>query len=118
MKTTILALALILSQASFAAISASKFEARHNNVIETAVTENCGYFRDLTVVETKSESIRVDNGITDVKYTTVLTGVQRMDQNIFDTFEITVESEYADMYDHTTQNWGAYSVTSVSCKMK
>ncbi len=118
MKTTILALTLILSQASFAAIAESTYEVRHNGIIENAITENCGYFRDLTVVEAKSESIRIDNGITDVKFTTVLTGLQRLDQNIFDEFEITVESEYADMYDHSTQNWGAFSVSSVSCKMK
>jgi hypothetical protein len=41
-----------------------------------------------------------------------------MDQNIFDEYQIVVESEYADMYDHVNQTWGAYFVNSVKCQMK
>lgn len=48
---------------------------------------------------------------------TILTGKQRMDQNIYDTFTISVESLYSDMYDHTNKDWGVYSVESVKCEM-
>lgn len=118
MKKLLLALSLVASQASFAAISGSSLEARHQSVVEKAIVDNCGFFRDLTEVSSSSTVIHVDNGIRDVKYSTLLTGLQRLDQNIFDRYSIAVESEYADMYDHSTQNWGVFSVTNVSCRME
>jgi VIT1/CCC1 family predicted Fe2+/Mn2+ transporter len=118
MKKMLLLTSLLLSQVSFAAISESKLELRHQALIENAIDANCGSFRELTEVNTSEVVIQIDQGIRDIKYTTVLTGLQRMDQNIFDRFAIIVESEYADMYDHSTQNWGAYSVTKVSCRME
>lgn len=118
MKSALLFLTLVTSKVSYAALANSTFELRHQNLIETAIETNCGTMRDLTVVESKEEIIRVDQGITDVNYVTVLTGKQRMDQNIFDTYTITVTSEYADMYDHSTKEWGAYFVSSVKCIMQ
>lgn len=118
MKNFLLVLSVLGAQASFASISASSLEARHQAVIEKAIEANCGFFRDLTEVASSSTVIQVDNGIRDVKYSTLLTGLQRMDQNIFDRYAIAVESEYSDMYDHSTQNWGVYSVSNVSCVME
>lgn len=118
MKTAVLFFALALSQVSFAALSNSTYELRHQDLIENAIEKNCGHMRDLAVVESKEEIIRVDQGITDVKYVTVLTGQQRMDQNIFDTYTITVSSDFADMYDHSSKEWGAYFVSSVKCIMQ
>lgn len=118
MKIAALLLALATSQVSFAALTNSSYELRHQDLLEKAIEKNCGTMRDLTVVESKEEIIRVDQGITDVNYVTVLTGKQRMDQNIFDTYTITVTSEYADMYDHSSKEWGAYFVSSVKCIMQ
>lgn len=118
MKKVLVVLSLALSQVSFAAITGSTLESRHATIVEKAIVENCGYFRDLTELSSKKTLIHVDNGITDAKFTTVLTGLQRLDQNIFDKYTITVESEYADMYDHSAQDWGAFSVTSVNCSME
>ena len=118
MKTLLALSILILSQTSQAALINSVFEVRHSNSIESAIESSCGSFRDLTIVDSKQETINIDNGIKDIKYTTILTGLQRLDQNIFDSYKITVESTYSDMYDHQSQNWGFYSVDSVSCTME
>ncbi len=115
MKKIIFSILLVFSQVSLAGILESKLADRHQEVIETAITSNCGSFKNLTELKTTEEVIQVDQGIRDVKYTSVLSGLQRLDQNIFDRYEIIVESEYADMYDHASQNWGAYFVTKVSC---
>lgn len=115
MKKSFLMLALLISQSSFAAISQSKLEDRHQGLIEEAITNNCGNFRELTQVSSTEEVIVIDQGIRDSRFVTVLSGLQRLDQNIFDQYTITVVSEYADMYDHETKNWGAYSVSSVKC---
>lgn len=118
MKTLLSLSFLILSQTSQAALLNSVFEVRHSNSIESAIESHCGSFRNLSVVDSKQEIINVDNGIKDIKFTTILTGLQRLDQNIFDTYKIIVESTYSDMYDHQSQNWGFYSVDSVSCTME
>ena len=117
MKKLILIAGLIASQVSFAQIKNSQNTARHQSLIAQAIEQNCGSMRNLTEITQAVEVIRVDQGITDKKFTTVLTGEQRLDQNMFDTYKIVVQSEYADMYDHNSQDWGAYFVTSVSCEM-
>ncbi|MCK6593921.1 MAG: hypothetical protein L6Q33_01870 [Bacteriovoracaceae bacterium] len=103
---------------TFASLTSTGYEARHVELLKTALDNSCGSFRNLEVLSKDEEIIRVDQGIRDVKYTTVLTGEQRMDQNIFDTYEIVIKSEYSDMYDHVNKDWGVYSVTSVNCVMK
>lgn len=118
MKKMLVALSVVFSQVSFASIADSKYEARHLNIIETSIVKNCGNFKNLTQVDSKEKVIVIDQGIRDVQFTTTLTGLKRVDQTIFDEYEIVVESEYADMYDHNSQNWGAYNVTSVTCSMK
>ena len=118
MKNAIMGLTLLISLSAQAGILSSTYEINHVNAIEAKITEKCGSFRDLKVVSSSEEVIVVDQGIRDVKYTTVLSGLQRMDQNIFDEYQIVVESEYADMYDHVNQTWGAYFVNSVTCQMK
>lgn len=118
MKKLLILASMFTVQLASAGILNSALEVRHQNLIEKAITENCGSMFNLTELAVTAERIRVDNGITDVKYVSVLTGEQVMDQNIVDTFTITVKSEYGDFYDHSTQNWGAYTVSSVSCVMK
>jgi len=118
MKNLVFALTLISSNLTFASIANSSLEKKHQDVIEKAIEKNCGFFRDLTEVRSEATVIRVDQGIIDVKYSTVFTGLQRMDQNIFDTYIITVESDYADTYDHASKDWGIYSASNVTCTME
>lgn len=118
MKSLFLILALTSTKLSFASIADSKYEERHQLTIEKAITSGCGHFRDLVQVASSEEVIEVDQGIHDVKFKTILSGLQRLDQNIFDRYTITVESQYADMYDHESKNWGVYSVDSVFCQMQ
>ncbi len=118
MKTALLTIVLITSQIAFGQIKNSANEARHLTLIEDAIQQNCGRMTELTQVAQKEIKTSIDQGITDVTYTTLITGTQRSDQMYFDKYEITVESEKADMYDHVTKNWGAYSVSSVSCVQK
>lgn len=118
MKNLLVIISILASQTVFAQISNSQNNPRHQAVILAAIENSCGYMRDLTQVAQTEEIVNVDNGIQDIKYVTVLSGSQRMDQNIFDQYEITVLSEYADMYDHNAQDWGVYFATSVTCVMK
>lgn len=107
-----------ITLSTFASLTSTGYEARHVELLKSALNNSCGSFRNLELVSKDEEIIRVDQGIRDVKYTTVLTGERRMDQNIFDTYEIVIKSEYSDMYDHANKDWGVYSVTSVNCEMK
>ena len=118
MKTALFTVALIMSQVSFAQIKNSGNEARHQSMIEAAIEKSCGKMLDLTQVAQKEIQVSIDNGITDIKYATLITGSARLDQMYFDKYEITVQSTKADMYDHSTGNWGAYSIDHVSCKQK
>lgn len=115
MKTVLLTVALLTSQVTFASIKNSENDSHHQYLMEIAIEQNCGVMRDLTQVSQTEIVTRVDSGIFDRNYTTVINGVKRLDQGIFDTYKITVESERADMFDHTTGNWGSYLVTSVFC---
>ncbi len=115
MKTVLLTIALLTSQVTFATIKNSNNEARHQALIEAAIQDKCGSFYDLTQYSQTETSVRIDNGIVDIKFTTVMYGKSALDQYAFDEYKLTVESEKSDMYDHSSGNWGAYSITSVSC---
>lgn len=114
MKVLIIALMTLTASA---AIKNSNFEARHENEIIESITNKCNWMKNLTVTSTKSEEVKVDQGITDVKYTTTLTGKQIYDQNIYDHYEITVVSWLSDDYDHQSQEYGWYNVESVECEL-
>lgn len=113
-------LTIILAIGAFATIATANTHAdpRHQSALFTAIENQCGSFRNLEITSVVEEQIRVDNGIMDVEFVTTLAGEQRYEQNMFDSYIIVVKSSYADMYDHTTKNWGAYSVNSVTCVLK
>lgn len=117
MKALLIALVTLASVSGFAANQAA-LETRHYDLIVKNINEVCGSFRGLQVVNVEKETIRVDQGIIDANYVTTLVGEQRMDQNIFDEYTITVYSSYSDSYDHSAKDWGSYSVDSVRCVMK
>ena len=115
MKTVLLTIALLTSHVTFATIKNSNNEPRHQALIEAAIQDKCGSFYDLTQYSQTETSVRIDNGIVDIKFTTVMYGKSALDQYAFDEYKLTVDSEKSDMYDHSSGNWGAYSITSVSC---
>jgi hypothetical protein len=98
-------------------MAGSNFEVRHQAVVLQALEAKCGYVGNVEVMSSTVEEIRIDQGIVDQKFTTVLRYKQRLDQMIFDTYEANVVSFFYAQYDHTTGNWGAYEVESISCTM-
>lgn len=119
MKALILTIVSVLSVSAFANIENSKFEKRHQDLIKKSIIENCSMRRASFVeLSNKTKTIRVDQGIIDYEYETVLEVTDRVDQGVSDLYTVTVKSSYSDMYDHSSQNWGAYSVESVNCIIK
>lgn len=117
MKMMMLSFALIMSQASMAAIANSDYEIRHNDLIENAIRTECIQMDKLELISSSKEVIRVDQGIIDAKYSTQLQGKLRVDQNSFEYFDITVKTSYSDSYDHASKEHGVYSVDSVECSV-
>lgn len=115
----LLSSALVLSSTSEAAyvMTGSNFEVRHQSLVLKAIQDKCGFYGNVELVSSTVEELRVDQGIVDRKFTTVLRYKQRVDQMIFDTYEANVVSYLYDHYDHSTGNWGAYSVESVACTL-
>ncbi|WP_408097711.1 hypothetical protein ACJVC5_02015 [Peredibacter sp. HCB2-198] len=110
MKLLIAAVFALTSTVSFASLRQTGYEARHIAKIEKAILKQCGPMLGLDLISKFERVVHVDQGIRDVYYVTVLRGVQN---NIG--YNVKVNSSYADMYDHSEQNWGAYSVQSVDC---
>ncbi|GAB4016580.1 MAG: hypothetical protein Fur0010_16470 [Bdellovibrio sp.] len=117
MKIKLLMLALLVSENVFAGILNSDYEVRHLKLIEKAIEVKCGSFWRLSQIESSEEVIQVDQGIRDIIFKTKINAIDRIDQGVFDEYEVNVESEFADMYDHANQEWGVYSVRLVNCKM-
>lgn len=98
-----------------AKIENSSLELRHQELIEKAVEAKCQLLpRGVAEVKTVVTPIRIDQGITDYQYETVLHLSVRVDQMLFDTYEVVVNSSYAAAYDHSRQEWGVYDIESVS----
>lgn len=110
MKFLTLAFFMLTSTLSFASLGDTRYEARHIKLIEKAIAAQCGSMQDLVLVSKTERIHRVDQGIHDVYYVTVLAGVQRNE-----TYKIKIASNYADMYDHVNQDWGRYAIDSVDC---
>lgn len=107
MSKSLVLISFLFVQNAMASIPGSTYELRHQKAIETAVTNDCGVFKNLVQTASEQEEIRIDQGIRDVRFTTTLIA----DKN----YEISVESYYSDSYDHEARDWGHYSVTSVQC---
>jgi hypothetical protein len=115
MKWMMILTSLLFSQMSLAQIAQSTLSPGHQKAIVEAVETRCavaGSLTELSAIET--ERIHVDNGITDVRYLVQLSMMVRLDQNFFEERHISVRTLMSDMYDHQTQEWGSYSVESVT----
>lgn len=118
MKTMFAAFMILISFSSLASIRDSKYDARHIKAIKSAILAKCGHMSNLAEVSSSEEIIRIDQGIRDIRFTTVITGVQKIDQGIFDNYRITISSYYSDSYDHSDRDWGSYSVESLKCELE
>ncbi|OFZ30672.1 MAG: hypothetical protein A2622_13460 [Bdellovibrionales bacterium RIFCSPHIGHO2_01_FULL_40_29] len=118
MKTVIIAISLFVAQVTFAQISGSKNEIRHQDLMTDSIFQNCGPMFNLVQVAQTEKVEKIDQGVQDVKFTTLIVGTSVTDQMNEDTYEITIESEFTDAYDHSTQTWGSYSISSISCVLK
>ena len=110
----------LLAMPAMAEIENSNFTPRHQAMIEAAVEAKCG-FRSYGMAEvyTKATAHRVDQGIVDYKYETLLEVKSKIDQMQYDIYEVVVHSSYYSQYDHNAKDWGAYEIDSVSnCRFK
>ena len=105
-------LILLTTLTTQAQIKNSNLETRHQDVVASAVFDKCG-LQDLVQVSMQVEINVVDNGIVDQLFTIELAA-----ENDSRAFRVQVRSILADHYDHSTQNWGAYSVQQVQCRHK
>lgn len=104
-----------LSLTTHAQLADSSLEARHQELIKNAAVAKCGLSRgNVEIVQNKTSTIKVDQGITDYTYETVVAVNQRVDQLIYDTYHVTISSSYYDHYDHNTKNWGVYQIDGAS----
>ncbi len=117
MKFCLMLLTLITNLAFAVEIEGSDYSKRHNTVLDRAIINKCGHFWDYVLVSSEEEVTQIDQGIRDVKFTTVLSAVRKIDQGIWDNYKITIVSDYADTYDHNEKDWGIYTVTSVRCEL-
>ncbi len=104
---------VLVSVSAFGAsieIQGSNYELRHQRLIAIELAQKCGTFEHVGVMGASEESIRVDQGIVDKRFTTVL-----ILSNGAHSRTAVVVSFYGDHYDHQAKDWGAYSVESVDC---
>lgn len=114
-----LTLITFLSVSAFAAPGDTELERRHMDLIEKAVKEKCSLrLGSVRQISTKVTPHKIDQGITDYSYETVVEAIDRIDQGVIDFYRVEVKSEYADIYDHVNKDWGVYSVSFVgSCEL-
>ncbi len=119
MKMFALTILATLSVSAFADPRDTNLEKRHMDLIEKAVKEKCSLRRgSVKPISTKVTAHKIDQGITDYSYVTVVEATDRVDQGVTDLYLVEVKSDYADMYDHTNKDWGVYSVLSVgNCEL-
>lgn len=111
----LLVLVLFAVSSASAKIENSALESRHQDLIEKAIESKCQFVPgSLVEIATQVTPVRVDQGIMDYKYETVLQFKVRVDQMLFDIYEVTVRSAFAAAYDHVSQEWGIYDIESVS----
>lgn len=101
---------LMMSLTAQAQIKNSNLETRHQDLVATAVFNQCG-LQNLVQVSVQVELIVVDNGIVDQLFKIELAA-----ENGSGAYRVQVQSLLADHYDPSTQNWGAYSVQQVQCR--
>lgn len=122
MKTILLTvIALLIGTAAQAEILNSQYDARHQAMLEEAVAKACNSYnpaRKLVQVSSSVVKHKVDQGITDLYFTTELELTIKIDQGVYDIYKVKAETMLADAYDHNAQDWGIYSVEGITCEMQ
>lgn len=98
---------------SFAQLQSSVLDSRHQTVIANAVSQRCGVIASLIQLSNITTPIKIDQGITDFNYETELVARVRIDQGQYDEYKIKVFSHYSDAFDHSSRNWGSFSVQTI-----
>jgi hypothetical protein len=118
MKSLLLTIAAsVITMSAQAKIFGSTLEEDHQALIEASIAKSC-YVNPfmLEQLDSKVIVVRVDQGIKDVYYTTHLKLKERIDQGVFNNYDVVVKSILFDQYDHENKRWGAYVVEAVNCK--
>ncbi len=112
-----IALSLLVAAFTFSVNAAPvKLSARHMKLIERAVAQKCYLHGELQLLENVETVDRIDQGVIDYYYASTFLTRQRVDQYIFDTYKVVVNSAIFSAYDHDAGDWGLIEVQSVSCK--
>jgi hypothetical protein len=109
-------LTLVFASSSFA--FGVELETRHLKLIEKMINLKCGKMLTLNQVSTTGEILQNDNGNRVIGYQSVFTGIQYIDHFWYVKYVITVDSLYADGYDHEAREWGLFSVDHVKCVLQ
>lgn len=122
MKTILLTtIALLIGTAAQAEILNSQYDVRHQAMLEEAVAKACNSYnpaRKLIQVSSSVVEHKVDQGITDLYFTTELELTVKIDQGVYDVYTVKAQTLLASAYDHTAQDWGIYSVEGITCEMQ
>ncbi len=112
----ILAIIFFIPFTALGSIQGSPFSPRHQLAIANAVQQTCGLAFSVNYLSHSQYDERVDQGIVDTHYSTLLVRMIRIDQGVFDYYRVTVRSSFLSQYDHDAQDWGVYTVDSVTCE--
>lgn len=111
--------ALFLGATAQAEISNSKYDVRHQALLEKAIFNACGVgYGRLTQLSSTETEHRVDQGVIDLYFTTKLEMTVKVDQGVYDTYRVTTQSAMYSAYDHEAKDWGIYAVESVACELQ
>lgn len=108
---------IFISFSSFATISGSTYEARHQALIKKVVDKECGKMNELIELSSREVKNVIDQGQVDYVFYTTLKAIQKIDQGIEDEYQVEVVSERGDFYDHQAQAHGYYEVRTVKCAL-
>lgn len=110
---------LMIAVSAQAEVSDSNYDSRHKGLLKIASLDACGVHRgNLTQLSSTVVARKVDQGITDYYFTTELELTVKIDQGMYDTYRVSVNSVLADGYDQVAKEWGIYSVESASCTLQ
>ena len=96
-------------------------EPRHLDLVREAIMHECGVKGSISSTTVQVITKRVDQGITDYGYNSEISLRVALNDSRTQILKFNVISDFADMYDHNTKNWGVYHVSKVtsneaSCK--
>lgn len=105
----------LLSLTTYAQVQPQALESHHQELIKNAAIEQCGMTRGyVEIVQSTATAVKVDQGVTDYKYETIVAVNQRVDQLMYDTYLVKIASSYIEQYDHQSKNWGVYRIEGAS----